>query len=187
MAREYFGSDGGAINETGSRQFFGSDGGAVNETSSTAVTISGIVGNAVAAGAVASILAAVTVSGITGNAVAAGSTATITNSGTATTINATVGNTAAAGATATITNLIKTSAMINNTETGPLASVPVSWTWWPAGRPGSMTGVTPTDGTGTTDAGGKLTPGITAAPGVLMVAALGVDRTADQVFYQAYK
>ncbi len=187
MTRQYQLPGGTIISETGGRQYQMSDGTIISETSgSSAVTINGIVGDAVAAGATASILAALTITGIVGNAVAAGILATITNAGT-TTITGIVGNAAAAGATATITNLIKTSAMINNTETGPLTSQAVVWTWWPLGRPGSMAGITPTDGTGTTDGAGKLTTSITAGVGALMVSKLGADGTLDELFYQAYK
>lgn len=38
MARQYFSSDGGVINETGTRQYFSSDGGVVNETDGGAAT-----------------------------------------------------------------------------------------------------------------------------------------------------
>lgn len=148
-------------------------------------TVSCMVGDAVAAGVTASILAALTITGITGNAIANGSLATITNAG-STTITGIVGNAVAAGSSAAVANLIKTSAMINNTESGPLASVAVVWTWWPAGRPGSMTGVTVTEGSGTLDSNGKLLTSVTAAPGVMMVAKLGADSTLDEVSYQAY-
>lgn len=126
----------------------------------------------------------VTVPGTVGNAAASGSTATVTNTGNPT-INGTLGNAAAAGPTASVTTRIMTDPLINNTDT-VMASTAVHWSWIPAGRVGSMNGITITDGTGTTDANGRLAPGVTRVPGILKVAKRNTDATDDEVFYQAW-
>jgi len=81
--------------------------------------------------------------------------------------------------------MLVTDIMVNNTGT-PQTSLSVSWTWFPAGRVGSMEGVTQVDGTGTTDGAGRLTISGLSGPGVLMVAVLGADATNDAVYYEAF-
>lgn len=124
-----------------------------------------------------------TINGAVGNASADGSTATVTNL--PTTISGAVGNAAASGTTASVTTRIMTDPLINNTET-VLASTAVHWSWIPAGRIGSLNGITITDGTGTTDADGRLAPGIVRTAGILKVAKRNTDATDDEVFYQAW-
>lgn len=81
---------------------------------------------------------------------------------------------------------ITSAPMENNTRTGVLASVPVVYTWTPAGRTGSMGGKTPLDGSGTTAGDGRLTVSGLAAPGAgrLDVSVLGAAPDQDQVFCQ---
>lgn len=126
-----------------------------------------------------------TISCTVGNAVADGATATITNGSEDTTISCAVGNAVAAGATATIQSLIMSEPLINNTGT-VLASTSVSWSWLPAGRIGSLSGITAQDGTGTTDSNGRLVPGVAVASGILMVADLETNATDDAVYYQGF-
>jgi len=62
----------------------------------------------------------------------------------------------------------------------------VVWTWWPAGRIGAISGITPVDGTGTTEADGTLIVlGLTAGPGLLLVAVPNTSATDDAVYYEA--
>lgn len=75
--------------------------------------------------------------------------------------------------------------VVNNAGT-IMANAAVSWSWFPAGRIGSFSSITPVEGTGPTDANGQLTvTGITAGSGLLMIAVLNTDATDDDVFYQA--
>lgn len=80
---------------------------------------------------------------------------------------------------------ITTSALRNNAGTVH-ASTAVHWTWFPAGRVGSLAAVTPQDGTGTTDASGQLTVSGLTAPGILMVVKLNTAATDDDVYYEAF-
>lgn len=128
-----------------------------------------------------------TIAAAVGNATAAGVPATVTNGTAGVIIAATVGNAAAAGTAANVGTYIQSDVIINNTGT-IRASQAVVWTWTPAGRIGSMSGLTPVDGTGTTDAAGRLAPGIALATGRLDVAdrSGGASAKTDAVFYQAF-
>ena len=78
-----------------------------------------------------------------------------------------------------------TDVLINNTGT-VLANEAVVWTWWPAGRIGAISGITPVDGTGTTEPDGTLIVlGLTAGPGLLLVAVPNTSATDDAVYYEA--
>jgi hypothetical protein len=179
------------------------------EYKSAGLIISGTVGGAIAAGQIARIDLGSTISALVGNSAAAGLTAFVSNTNdliingsvgnaaangsTATigfniTIAGIVGNAAANGSNASITNSTQftTDALINNTGT-VLVNQPVSWTWIPTGRIGSFSGLTPVDGTGTTNATtGRLTvTGLTAGSGVLLVAVRNTNALDDYVYYQA--
>lgn len=80
---------------------------------------------------------------------------------------------------------VTTAPMWNNTLAAPLVSTAVYWTWLPAGRIGSLSTVTPADGTGTTSVTGTLTVA-KAAPGILMVAVRHTGATDDDVYYEAF-
>lgn len=73
----------------------------------------------------------------------------------------------------------------NNAGT-PLTNTPVSWTWFPSGRIGTLKGVECQEGTGTTDASAKLSVTGVVTPGILLVAYLNTDATDDDVFYEAF-
>ena len=80
---------------------------------------------------------------------------------------------------------VTTDPIWNNTLAAVLASTAVSWTWLPGGRIGSLSTVTPVDGTGTTSSTGTLTVA-KAAPGILMVCVRHSSAVNDDVFYQAF-
>lgn len=87
---------------------------------------------------------------------------------------------AAAGAGSFVTE-----AMVNNTGQ-VLANTSVRWSWFPGGRIGAFSGITPVEGVGTTNAQGQLTATGLAAGAGLMVAAQWINgATDDVVFYQA--
>jgi hypothetical protein len=163
--------------------------GAYEMPAAATATIVTTPGNAVASGATASVQSAVVIATTVGNAVAAGAPATVTNSIPGVTVIATVGAATAAGASATVGTFIQTDPMPNNSGT-VLANAAVVWTWTPAGRIGAMVGLTATEGTGTTDANGRLAPGIAIAAGRLDVADRvsnsSVSAKTDNVFYQAF-
>jgi hypothetical protein len=78
-----------------------------------------------------------------------------------------------------------TEPLINNTGT-VLSNTAVVWTWWPAGRIGSIEGITAVDGTGTTESDGTLIVlGLSAGAGLLMVAVPNTAATDDAVYYEA--
>lgn len=78
-----------------------------------------------------------------------------------------------------------TEAMVNNTGQ-VLANTSVRWSWFPGGRIGAFSGITPVEGVGTTNAQGQLTATGLAAGAGLMVAAQWINgATDDVVFYQA--
>jgi hypothetical protein len=150
-------------------------------------TIAALVGNSAAAGLTAFVSNTndLIINGTVGNAAASGSTATI---GFSITINGLVGNAVAGGPNAAITDStqLTTDVLINNTGT-VLVNQAVAWTWIPTGRIGSFAGLTPVDGTGTTNATtGRLTvTGLTAGSGVLLVAVRNTNALDDYVYYQA--
>ncbi len=148
------------------------------------VTITGIVGNAVATGSTATVTnnPGVTVVGIVGNAVAAGSTASIQS---AVTVSGITGNAVADGSTASVATYIVTDYIINNTGTLQ-SSVSVNYSWIPAGRIGTLNGITISDGTGTTSSNGKFVTAIVKTSGVLLVSIRNTDATDDYVYYQAF-
>jgi hypothetical protein len=79
---------------------------------------------------------------------------------------------------------ITTEAMVNNTGTSQ-TNRPVHWSWLPAGRIGALASVTPVDGAGTSDAGGRLTvSGLPTGAGILMVAVRGATVAEDAVYWQ---
>lgn len=87
---------------------------------------------------------------------------------------------AAAGAGSFVTE-----AMVNNTGQ-VLVNTSVRWSWFPGGRIGAFSGITPVEGVGTTNAQGQLTATGLAAGAGLMVAAQWINgATDDVVFYQA--
>lgn len=90
------------------------------------------------------------------------------------------------GSVASGTGSFTSEPLINNTGT-VLTSQAVVWTWTPAGRVGSMTGKTPTDGTGTTHAtnGTLAVSGLPLGAGTLMVAVRHTSASDDDVYYQA--
>ncbi len=149
-------------------------------------TITGLVGAATAAGSTATVSepATTTITGTVGAATAAGSLATITQTGT-TTITGIAAVALGAGGTATVASRIMTDNIVNqNGEV--LANTPVVWTWTPSGRIGSMTGLTPVDGTGTTDSLGRLATGITRVGGKLDVAVRNGNVTLDDVYQESF-
>lgn len=151
----------------------------------TGTTITCTVGSASASGASASIQGSVTIAASVGSASAAGSAATITNSIPSTTVACAVGNAAAAGLTAAFGTFIQSDRLINNTGT-LLPAQAVVWTWTPAGRTGSMVGITPVDGTGTTDANARLAPGIARAAGKLDIAVRAAAAVDDALYTEMF-
>jgi hypothetical protein len=84
----------------------------------------------------------------------------------------------------TISQPIQTDVIPNNTGT-PRVSEALVYTWLPAGRIGILNGVTPADGTGSTDANGRFTLDV-PKPGILMLAFQNTDATDDDVYYEAF-
>lgn len=79
---------------------------------------------------------------------------------------------------------ITTEVMLNNTGT-PQANRAVHWSWLAGGRIGALASVTPIDGAGTSDAGGRLTvSGLPTGAGVLLVAVREVTVADDAVYWQ---
>ena len=174
----------------------------------TGATINGTVGDGAATGSAANVALNITLAGTVGDAAATGLGASVSNSndvfitagvGTAAatgdaaalainaTINALIGDAVATGFAATVTNesSITTEPLINNAGS-ILANQAVVWTWFPGGRIGSLDLITAVDGSGTTDGDGVLqVTGLSAGPGILMVAVLNTDATDDAVYYQA--
>lgn len=88
----------------------------------------------------------------------------------------------------TLTNVAAVTTAALHSLSGTLhTNAAVHWTWWPAGRIGGMASVTPSDGTGTTDAQGQLGVPSVTPPGVLMVSVRGTDATDDAVYYEAFE
>lgn len=166
------------------------------------ITINGIVGNAAAGGPTAGVSGTITIDGIVGNAAAGGSTATVYNvitiaglvgnaaaGGPNASVNRSIvsgpGNAAAGGPTAAVGNFIMSDNIINNTGT-VLSATSVYWTWTPSGRIGSMVGLSPQDGTGTTDANGRLSPGVAVATGQLKISVRGASADLDDVYEEYF-
>jgi hypothetical protein len=80
---------------------------------------------------------------------------------------------------------VTTSILVNNTGS-PHANQAVHWTWLPAGRVGSLSSVTPQDGTATTDASGQLTVPDLVTPGILLVSIRNTNALDDDVYYEAF-
>lgn len=75
--------------------------------------------------------------------------------------------------------------MVNNTGQ-VLANTSVRWSWFPGGRIGAFTGITPVEGVATTNAQGQLTAtGLATGAGLLVAAQWINGATDDVVFYQA--
>jgi hypothetical protein len=86
-------------------------------------------------------------------------------------------------AAATVTYL--SDIFTNNTGTVQ-PSVSVNWSWFAGGRIGSLAGITPTEGVGTTSGTGRLTVTVPAAgAGVLMASIRSAGPTTDAVYYEA--
>ena len=78
-----------------------------------------------------------------------------------------------------------TEAMVNNTGQ-VLSNTSVRWSWFPGGRIGAFSGITPVEGVGTTNAQGQLTAtGLATGAGLLIAAQWINGATDDVVFYQA--
>lgn len=175
------------------------------EFQAPAVVISGIVGAAVADGVTTSIIGTTTVIGITGNAAANGQSVSVGNN-----INCSIGNTSASGALANVSsstvitgvkgnivcaglasslsNFITTDILTNNTDT-VLTNTLVNYTWYPAGRIGSLSGIAITEGSGTTTSQGKLVTTIshlTSGAGVLLIAHRNNNAVDDDIAYEAF-
>jgi hypothetical protein len=148
-------------------------------------TINCTPGNAAATGAQATIQGTVTIAATVGAASATGATATVTNSIPGSTVACTVGNAAASGATAAVGTFVQSDRLINNTGT-LLPATAVYWTWTPAGRIGSMVGITPVDGTGTTDANARLAPGIARAAGKLDISVRAAAAVDDAIYTEMF-
>lgn len=155
------------------------------ERAVAATTINTGFGNAVASGANAVVLGALSISTKVGNAIASGAAASVINLVPGVIITATPGNAVASGSSASVGTYIQTDVISNNTGT-ILANTAVVWTWTPLGRIGSMVSLLPTDGSGVTDANGRLAPNILLNPGRLDVAVRNSNATTDDVFYQAF-
>ncbi len=96
----------------------------------------------------------------------------------------TFGNLTTASAS-TLLSQYTTDAFINNTGT-ILAAATVHWSWFPLGRLGSLAGITPVEGSGTTSGAGVLTvTGLASGAGLLMAAIRANDATDDAVYYEA--
>ena len=169
------------------------------------VTITGTVGNAGANGVSATVVAAAIIAGTVGSALADGVSSSVGNSlncsigdvtagglmaniASSTTIAGIKGNASCNGSTALPSNFITTSVLTNNTDS-VLVSSSVNYTWYPLGRIGSMTGVTITEGSGTTNAQGKLVTTIshlTSGAGVLFIAHRNTSALDDDVAYEAF-
>jgi 6-phosphogluconolactonase (cycloisomerase 2 family) len=76
---------------------------------------------------------------------------------------------------------------MSNGSGGYWANQAVVWNWWPGGRIGSLAGITPKQGTGTTNASGVLTlsGNLPTGAGLALVAKQNTGATDDAVFYQA--
>lgn len=148
-------------------------------------SISTTPGNAVASGTQASVLSANTIITAPGNAVASGTPAAVTNLVPGVVIpTATTGATASGTAASVGTNI--QTGMIPNNNGSVAANTAVVWTWTPNGRVGSMVGLSPQDGTGTTDANGRLAPGIAIATGQLRIAVRNASAKVDDTFEQFF-
>jgi hypothetical protein len=89
-----------------------------------------------------------------------------------------------------LTNTSVTTQIISNGSGTPMATTLLHYTFWPAGRIGAMTGVTPMEGTVTTASNGTATiAGFPLGLGVLELAyyATGgtINATTDKVYYEA--
>lgn len=127
----------------------------------------------------------VTISTTPGNNTAAGYASTVTNGAAGLIVSTTPRTNTAAGLAATLTNYLQTGIIPNNTGS-IYASTAVVWTWTPAGRVGSMVGLTPQDGTGTTDSNGRLVVPLNAATGRLSVAVRNASAATDDIFEQYF-
>lgn len=125
-----------------------------------------------------------TINATVGNVAVVGLNATVTQSGT-TTISATVGNVAVAGLTAAVTTYIVAEPAINNTGTVWVSTV-FNCSWYPGGRIGALTGITPTEFTATSDAAGNIPTPIPKATGVLFYSKRVTGPLDDNVAYQAF-
>ena len=93
-------------------------------------------------------------------------------------------------ANVSLTGTSVSTGVISNGSGTVLANLTVNYTFWPLGRIGSVTGITPVEGTSITNSSGILVlGGLPAGAGVLMVsyrAPSGLsDATTDKVYYEA--
>ena len=75
--------------------------------------------------------------------------------------------------------------IFNNTYAAPLEGTTVHFSWYANGRIGSLTGITPTEGTGVVGSDGMLAIAPSGA-GCVFVAKRNAGATTDDVFYQAF-
>jgi len=118
------------------------------------------------------------------NADAQGLTAAVTSGGVVA-ISCTPGAATAAGATAAVRRLIHSDYAINNAGIAQ-ASAAVHYSWFPGGRVGALTGITPTEGTATLQADGSFKTNIDLVPGALMYSVLAGSYLDDAVYWEFF-
>ncbi|MBS0444770.1 MAG: putative Ig domain-containing protein [Proteobacteria bacterium] len=76
--------------------------------------------------------------------------------------------------------------VISNGSGTVLSNTPFSYSYFPGGRFGSLTGIAPREGTVTSDAGGRCTiGGLPSGSGILLLANRSTSASTDGVYYQA--
>lgn len=114
---------------------------------------------------------------------ATGTSQTITVMATST-VNGTKSGTATVTVPASVTGQIVSDILVNNAGTA-LGNTSIRYSWFKAGRIGSLTGIVPTEGVGVTGSDGRLTiTGLPAGAGVLFLAQWITNATDDYVAYQ---
>lgn len=183
MARQYVSHSGYVVNETGSAAYVSSRGTVVQETESsgtTPVSASLACSYGVHAAVSQSLGFAYTVesASLTVSANLAGSYQVLQE------VSAELAGVSII-VIGTGTASFTTDAWGNNT-TAPREGASVSYSWYPAGRVGSLQGITPVEGTGVLDAQNRLTaPNLPGGAGIFWGVILGATPAEDEVFYQS--
>lgn len=174
-----------------------------SEVQTPTTTINCSIANAVSNGSTATIYSALIIGCFIGTAIAAGppvsignnvfasSAAAIAQGSAANIISSQMvsclkGNAAATGSLSTAANYLTTDVIINNSGIVQIG-MSTNYSWYPNGRIGSLSGITPVESAGDTNASGKLVTSIThTTPGILLVSKRNSTFMDDDVYLEAF-
>lgn len=153
-----------------------------NATIVTNTTVSGPGASLVLSGAQAGVSQGTQVNCGGASVVLSGAQASV---GSGVSINCDLAGVVVSGASASVVYAIQSLPITNNTNT-PLPGQAVSWSWFPGGRIGSFTGISPVEGTAVTDGLGRCQTTATPGPGVLMIGVINSGASTDGVCYEGF-